>query len=114
MANGNRGAGTTALVLDAARGGDAGAAKIADRAAEALADALKSVVYLFDPGKIVLYGSIFEHPYFLSRLSAETDVGVDAAHTVPMEKSRFNGRLEEKAAALLYTIHFYKNGGMTE
>ncbi len=114
MANGNCGAVTTALVLDAARGGDAGAAKIADRAAEALADALKSVVYLFDPGKIVLYGSIFEHPYFLSRLSAETDVGVDAAHTVPMEKSRFNGRLEEKAAALLYTIHFYKNGGMTE
>lgn len=114
MTNGNCGAVTTGMVLDAARGGDAGAAKIADRAAEALADALKSVVYLLDPGKIVLYGEIFGHPYFLSRLSAEMDAGVDAAHAVPMEKSRFNGRLEPIAAALLYTIHFYRNGGMNE
>ena len=114
MTNGDRHAVTTGLVLDAARGGDAGAMKIADRAAEALADALKSVVYLMDPGKIVLYGEIFEHPYFWSRLAAETDVGVDAAHAVPLEKSRFNGQLERKAAGLLYTIHFYRNGGMTE
>lgn len=114
MTNGDKHAVTTGLVLDAARGGDAGAMKIADRAAEALADALKSVVYLMDPGKIVLYGEIFEHPYFGSRLAAETDVGVDAAHAVPLEKSRFNGQLERKAAGLLYTIHFYRNGGMTE
>ncbi len=114
LTNGDRDAVTTALVLDAARGGDAGAAKIADRAAEALADALKSVVYLLDPGKIILYGGIFEHPYYMSRLKAEMDVGVDAAHAVPMEKSRFNGRLEPCAAGLLYTIHFYKNGGVIE
>lgn len=114
LTNGDRDAVTTALVLDAARGGDAGASKIADRAAEALADALKSVVYLLDPGKLVLYGEIFEHPYFMSRLSAEMDVGVDAAHAAPMEKSRFNGQLESLAAGLLYTIHFYKNGGMIE
>ena len=114
LTNGNQDAVTTALVLDAARGGDAGAARITDRAAEALADALKSVVYLLDPGKLVLYGGIFEHPYFMSRLSAEMDVGVDAAHAAPMEKSRFNGRLEPCAAGLLYTIRFYKNGGMIE
>jgi predicted NBD/HSP70 family sugar kinase len=114
MTNGKKDAVTTALVLDAARGGDTGAMKIADRAAEALADALKSVVYLMDPGKIVLYGEIFEHPYFLSRLLAETDVGVDAAHAVPMEKSRFNGQLEQKAAGLLYIMQFYKDGGITE
>lgn len=114
LTNGEKEAVTTALVLDAARGGDAGACAIADRAAEALSDALKSVAYLMDPGKIVLYGEIFEHPYFLSRLSAEMDVGVDATHAVPMEKSRFNLSLEEKAAGLLYTIHFYKNGGMIE
>jgi predicted NBD/HSP70 family sugar kinase len=105
---------TTALVLDAARGGDVGACRIADRAAEALADALKSVVYLMDPGKIVLYGEIFEHPYFLSRLSAEMDVGTDAAHAAPMEKSRFNLLLEEKAAGLLCAEQFYRNGGMTK
>ena len=114
MTNGKKDAVTTALVLDAARGGDTGAMKIADRAAEALADALKSVVYLMDPGKIVLYGEIFEHPYFLSRLLAETDVGVDAAHAVPMEKSRFNGQLERKAAGLLYIMQFYMDGGITE
>ncbi len=114
LANGDCDAVTTALVLDAARGGDAGALKIADRAAETLSDALKSVVYLLDPGRIVLYGEIFEHPYFLSRLLSEMDVGVDAAHATPMEKSRFNLTLEEKAAALLYTIHFYRNGGMIE
>ena len=114
MTNGSREAVTAALVLSAAQMGDAGASKIADRAAEALAGALKSVVYLLDPGKIILYGEIFEHPYFLSRLSAEMLVGVDAAHAVPMEKSRFNGQLEQKAAGLLYTIHFYRNGGMTE
>ncbi len=114
LTNGSKAAVTIAFVLDAARGGDAGAAGIADRAAEALADALKSVVYLLDPGKIVLYGEIFDHPYFMSRLSAEMDVGVDAAHAAPMEKSRFNGRLEPLAAGLLYTIHFYRNGGMTE
>ncbi len=114
MTGGDPEAVTTALVLDAARGGDAGASKIADRATEALADALKSVVYLLDPGKIVLYGEIFEHSYFLSRLISEMDVGVDAAHAVPMEKSRFNLSLEKKAAGLLYTIHFYQNGGMTE
>ena len=105
---------TTALVLDAAQAGDAGAKKIVDRAAEALADALKSVVYLLDPGKIVLYGEIFAHPYYLSLLSDKMRVGVDAAHAVPMEESRFNGQLETKAAGLLYTIHFYQNGGMIE
>ena len=40
------------------------------------------------------------------------DVGVDAAHATPMEKSRFNLTLEEKAAGLLYINHFYHNGGM--
>ena len=114
MTNGEKDAVTTALVLDAARGGDAGASKIADRAAEALSDALKGVVYLLDPGRIVLYGAVFEHPYFLSRLTAGMDVGVDAAHAVRMEKSAFNGALETRAAGLLFMIHFYKNGGMIE
>ena len=112
LCGGDREAVTTALVLDAARGGDAGAAKIADRAIEALANALKSVIYLIDPAKIVLYGPIFEHPYYLSRLKAETDVGVDAAHAVRMEKSRFNDLLEDKAAGLLSAVQFLENGGM--
>ena len=70
------------------------------------------MIYLIDPAKIVLYGPIFEHPYYLSRLKAETDVGVDAAHAVRMEKSRFNDLLEDKAAGLLSAVQFLENGGM--
>jgi len=114
LTNGRRNAVTTVRVLQAASGGDEGAVSIADRAAQSLSDALKSVVYLMDPGKIVLYGKIFEHPYFLSRLRSEMDVGVDAAHATPMEISCFNGQLEEKAAGLLYINHFYQNGGTEE
>ena len=102
----------TALdVLEAASCGDPGASEIAERAIRALADALKSVIYLIDPGKIILYGSIFDHPYYLSRLRAELEFGVDAAHAVPMEKSRYNGALEKRAAGLLVISRFLENGG---
>ena len=102
----------TALdVLEAASCGDPGASEIAERAIRALADALKSVIYLIDPGKIILYGSIFDHPYYLSRLRAELELGVDAAHAVPMEKSRYNGALEKRAAGLLVISRFLENGG---
>ncbi len=112
-ADGSREAITLFDVLEAAQGGDAGAASVVDRAAGAMADALKSVVYLIDPERIVLYGPIFEHPYFLSRLRAEMAIGVDAAHTVPMEKSRFNNALERKAAGLLAVAQFLENGGLS-
>ncbi len=98
-------------VLDAAADGDAGCAAIADRAIRALADALKSVVYLIDPGKIILYGEIFDHPYFFSGLLKEMEVGVDAGHAVRMEKSRCNGTLENRAAGLLVASRFLENGG---
>lgn len=102
---------TTELVLDAARGGDMGAASVADRAIDALSGALQHVIYLIDPKEIVLYGAIFEHPYYLSRLQAETNVGIDAAHAVPLHKSRFNNRLEALAAGLLAVAQFIENGG---
>ncbi len=109
---GSRDAVTLSDVLEAAQGGDAGAANAVDRAAESMANALKSVVYLIDPERIVLYGPIFEHPYFCSRLKAEMAVGVDAAHAVPMEKSRFNNALECKAAGLSAVAQFLENGGL--
>jgi predicted NBD/HSP70 family sugar kinase len=98
-------------VLEAARESDPGALEIASRAVSALADALKSAVYLLDPGKIILYGDIFEHPYLLSRLQAEMEVGVDAGHAVRMEKSRYNGTLENRAAGLLVASRFLESGG---
>lgn len=114
LTGGEKFAVTLDCVLNAARGGDAGAAKLVDRAIEALASAMKHVVYLLDPAQIVLYGSIFEHPYYLTRLKAEMDVGVDAAHAVRMEKSRFNGKLEHRAAGLLVVEQFLENGGIVK
>ena len=101
-------------VLDAAAGGDPGAREAVDRGIEYLAGALKTVICLLDPGRIVLYGAAFDHPYFLSRLRAEMDVGVDEKHRVPLVKSPCNGALEPKAAGLLMAAHYLRNGGVTE
>ena len=47
-------------VFAAASNGDQGASEIVDRAIQALGTAIKAAIYLVDPGKIVLYGSLFE------------------------------------------------------
>lgn len=99
-------------VLTAAAGGDAGAGRIVDAAVIALAGALKSVVYLLDPNRIVLYGRMFDHPYFLSRLLCEMQEGMDVSHTVALEKSRFNRTLDRSAAALLAVRDCFDRGGM--
>ena len=101
-------------VLDAARNGDRGVAAVVDRAVAALAGALKSVIYLLDPGRIVLYGRLFDNPYYLARLQAEMREGVDARHAVAVELSRFNRRLETQAAGLLTVQRFFDNGGMPD
>lgn len=99
-------------VLEAASCGDAGTAEIVDRAVTALASALKSVIYIIDPEKVVLYGKMFENEFFLARLMAEMQEGVDAGHRVVTEKSAYNQLLEDKAAGLLMVEHFIENGGM--
>ena len=99
-------------VFTAASNGDAGASEIVDRAVQMLASAIKALIYLVDPGKIVLYGSLFEDPYYLSRLSSELQEGVDSRHSVVIEKSRYNMQLEDKAACLLAVQDFMDNGGI--
>ena len=99
-------------VFAAASSGDEGASEIVDRAIQALGAAIKAVIYLVDPGKIVLYGSLFEDPYYLSRLMSELQEGVDARHDVVIEKSRYNQRLEDRAACLLAVENFIDNGGI--
>ncbi|MBO4914481.1 MAG: ROK family transcriptional regulator [Oscillospiraceae bacterium] len=99
-------------VLNAACSGDEGAAEVVDRAVSTLGGALKSVIYLVDPGKIVLYGRMFDNPYYLSRLLSEVREGVDAAHTVEIRPSAYNHRLEDKAAGLLAVEDFFDNGGI--
>lgn len=99
-------------MFTAASNGDEGAAGIVDQAVQALASAVKALIYLVDPGKIVLYGSLFEDPYYLSRLSSELQEGVDARHHVLIEKSRYNQQLESRAACLLAVQDFIDNGGI--
>ena len=99
-------------VLNAARNGDEAVARIVDRAVDALSSALKSVIYIIDPEKIVLYGRVFDNSYYLSRLMAEMNEGVDSGHSVVIERSRYNGLLEDKAAGLVMVEDFFANGGM--
>ena len=99
-------------ILRAAQGGDNGVATIVDRAVNALGSALKAVIYLVDPGKIVLYGRMFDNPYYLSRLLSNMREGVDTRHTVVIEKSRYNHQLENKAACLLAVGNFFDTGGI--
>ena len=99
-------------VFSAASNGDEGAAGIVDRAVQALAMAIKALIYMVDPGKIILYGSLFEDPYYLSRLSSELQEGVDTRHRVVIEKSRYNQQLEDRAACLLAVQNFIDNGGI--
>ena len=99
-------------IMEAALSGDEGIGRLVDRAVKVLADALKSVIYLFDPDKIVLYGRMFDNPYYLSRLLGEMSQGVDTRHALTIEKSRYNHRLEEKAACLLAVNAFFDRGGV--
>ncbi len=99
-------------VFSAASNGDAGASAIVDRAIQGLGTAIKSVIYLVDPGKIVLYGSLFEDAYYLSRLMSELQEGVDTRHDVRIEKSRYNQQLEDRAACLLAVQDFIDHGGI--
>ena len=85
-----------------------------DQAVKVLCGALKAVIYLIDPDKIVLYGQMFENSYYLSRILSEMQVGVDSRHQVVIEKSRYNHHLEDKAASLLAVEAFFASGGVQE
>ena len=112
LCGGGSGRPTLSDVFTAAASGDNGAATIVDTAVHALGSAVKSVIYLIDPGKIVLYGRMFDNDYFLARFFTEMREGMDARHTVTIEKSRFNHQLEDKAACLLAVQNFFQNGGI--
>ena len=114
QADGHQQAMTAMDVFRAASNGDEGAAEIVDQGVRALGTALKAMIYLVDPEKIVLYGTAFEDSYYLSRLTSELREGVDSRHHVVIEKSRYNLQLEEKAAGLLAVERFFEGGGILE
>lgn len=99
-------------VLAAAAQGDPAVAALVGRAVTALADALKAVIYVLDPEKVVLYGRLFDDPWLLERLREEMREGVDAGHHVLPEVSSYNHRLETKAAPLLMVEDFFETGGL--
>ena len=99
-------------VLMAAAHGDTAVDALVEQAVEYLAQAIRSVIYIVDPDKTVLYGGIFENPYFLSRLLAQIREGVDADRVIRVEKSPFNGQLEDIAAPLIAVSAFFRAGGM--
>ena len=99
-------------VFNAAQSGDLEVAQLVDAAIAALASALKSVIYTLDPGKLVLYGRMFENPYYLTKLMAEMREGVDSGHNIPIEKSLYNQTLENSAAGLLMVESFFEAGGI--
>lgn len=111
-----KGRGASSLTIDdvfnAAQNGDLAVAQLVDTAIAALAAALKSVIYTLDPGKLVLYGRMFENPYYLTKLMAEMREGVDSGHNIPIEKSRYNQTLENSAAGLLMVERFFEIGGL--
>ncbi len=98
-------------VFAAAQSGDKEIADLVDHAIQALCTVLKGVIYTLDPGKLVLYGRIFENPYYLSKLLAEMREGVDAGHDIPIEKSPYNQTLERSAAGLIAVENFFEAGG---
>lgn len=98
-------------VFAAAQSGDAEIADLVDRAIRSLGAVLKGVIYTLDPGKLVLYGRIFENPYYLSKLMAEMHEGIDSGHNIPIEKSPYNQELERSAAGLIAVENFFETGG---
>ena len=98
-------------IFDAARYGDQAVADIVDNAVCILANAIKGVIHIVDPCKIVLYGDIFENDYYLSKLLAEIREGVDSGHGTVVGKSARNAALECSAAGVLAVEDFFARGG---
>ncbi|MBR4768254.1 MAG: ROK family transcriptional regulator [Lachnospiraceae bacterium] len=98
-------------IMEAAARGDRKVAKIVDHAVYELANALKAVIYLLDPGRITLYGQMFEHPYCLDRFYREMKEGIDESHCPEIRKSAYNRELENRCGALLAVSRFFTNGG---
>lgn len=99
-------------ILLAAERGDPALAALIDRALTALSDALKALIYVIDPEKLVLYGQLFESPWLLAQLRGKMRDGMDPAHRVLPEVSPYNHRLESRAAPLLMVEAFFESGGL--
>lgn len=79
-----------------------------DRSIFYLALAIKNVICIFDPQKVVLYGELFENPAFRQKIHAQL------AHFSDTEKvnfSHYNLQLETLGPATTIIQYFFQNGG---
>lgn len=103
---------TLPLVMSAASMGDLAVDAVVQNAVSRLSNAIKAVVYTLDPARVILYGSIFELPYYFQSLQAHLRAGFDRGNgNEYAQKSQFNLQLEDKAACIIAIDAFYKNGG---
>ena len=99
-------------VVRCAANGDAGAAYVVERAVRAMGQAIKSIIYIIDPQRIVLYGNMFENDRFLAQLMVELRLGCDKDHEdIIVEKSAYNKLLDPVAAGILSVQRFFADGG---
>jgi len=98
-------------IIAAARNGDSGVSQVVENAIVALTMAVKSLIYVIDPGKVVLYGRMFDNPYCLNLIQAELSTGVDSSRKVTVERSAYNHQLESRAAGILAVEEYFNNGG---
>lgn len=103
---------TLKLIMAAAQEGNFCVDAIVQNAASKLSAAIKAIIYTLDPARVVLYGSIFELPYYYKSLQNHLRIGFDRGNGGDYaQKSNFNLQLEEKAACIIAIDTFYKNGG---
>ena len=98
--------------MKAAELGDMRVAAVVQEAAMHLSSAIKAVVYTLDPRQVVLYGSMFEHPYYMENLHKHLAKGFDDRKgCTSIFVSPFNLQLECTAAPVLAINAFFSNGG---
>ena len=100
------------LIMLAASSGDMHVKNIVKNAITQLANAIKAIIYIIDPQKIVLYGRMFENKHYLEWLEVEMKIGTEDCSDTIIEKSEFNLTLENKCAGIIAIRTFYNNGGI--
>lgn len=112
LTQGRKDAITLEHLMKAAALGDTALAAAVQEAAVYLSNAIKAVVYTLDPKQVVLYGSMFDQPYYMQSLYRHLAEGFDDRRgKTNIFISPFNLQLESTAAPVLAINAFFTNGG---
>ena len=100
------------FIFKAASDGDLEVDSIIQNAASKLSHVLKTITYAIDPGEILLYGSIFEHEYYLESLHKHFARGSEPDSRNFIKKCSLNLTLEDKSACVIAIERFFADGGI--